>query len=108
MEHCSRCRADAVVLFGQHNATEIQSEENRSANTIAGYLAHLRSALRWAVTMEMLPSLPEIRKPKRATTSKVMKGRPITQEEFERMLAKAEKIVGTNATASWKYYLEGL
>ncbi len=58
--------------------------------------------------MEMIPHLPEIRKPKRATTSKVMKGRPITQEEFERMLAKTEKVVGTEAAMSWKHYLEGL
>jgi hypothetical protein len=37
-------------------------EEDRAENTIAGYLAHLRSTLNWAVMMGMLPVLPRIQK----------------------------------------------
>jgi hypothetical protein len=37
-----------------------------------------------------------------------MRGRAITTEEFERMLAATEKTVGKAATDSWKFYLRGL
>ena len=38
----------------------------RSESTIAGYLAHLKAALNWAVEMGLLSERPTIRKPKRA------------------------------------------
>ena len=37
-----------------------------------------------------------------------MKGRPITTEEFERLLMVTPKVVGEEAAPSWKRYLEGL
>lgn len=76
--------------------------------TIAGHLAHLRAALQWAVNQGMIPAVPKIEKPKRARTSKVMKGRPITLEEFERMLDRVPDVVGQEAAPSWRYYLRGL
>ncbi len=46
--------------------------------------------------------------PQRAKASKVMKGRAITAEEFERMLEKVPAIVATERAASWQYLLTGL
>ncbi len=66
-------------------------KRGRAEATIAGYLAHLRAALNWAVDQGLLAALPKIRKPKRAKRSggaDPMKGRPISGEEFERMLGK--------------------
>lgn len=80
----------------------------RSEATIRTYLAHLKSSLRWGVDMGLLRAVPKIQKPQRAKGSKVMKGRPITTEEFERMLAKVTEVVGEPATAAWKFYLRGL
>ena len=37
-----------------------------------------------------------------------MKGRPITGEEFERLLQSTAGIVGAEAAPVWKYYLRGL
>jgi len=37
-----------------------------------------------------------------------MKGRPITREEFERMLDKVVQVVGSEAARSWTMLLEGL
>jgi integrase len=37
-----------------------------------------------------------------------LKGRPITAEEFERMLDKVPQMVGDDAAPSWKYLLRGL
>jgi integrase len=62
----------------------------RSENTIAGYLAHLRAALAWAHDQGLIPVLPKIRRPQRAKKGgrgRKAKGRPVTGEEFDRMLA---------------------
>jgi integrase len=59
--------------------------------TIASYFAHLRSALVWAVDQGMIPSLPKIKRPQRAKKggrARKSKGRPITAEEFDRLIAK--------------------
>ena len=63
----------------------------RSENTIAGYLAHLRSALQWAVDQGLILAVPKIKRPQRAKKGgrgHKGKGRPITAEEFERLLQK--------------------
>ena len=77
------------------------------AQTVLG-LAHLRAALRWAVDIGLLPSIPKIQKPRRAKSSNLMKGRPIGQEEFERMLGQVEGVVGIEEAPCWRSYLEGL
>jgi integrase len=98
-----------------------------SESSIKAYLSHLRSALNWGVRMKLLPALPEITMPKRAKRSKLMKGRPITTEEFERMLAAVSNVLVTEPRAymnkaqrqakaefdakmveSWKFFLRGL
>jgi integrase len=82
--------------------------QGRAEPTIRTYLAHLAAVLQWAATIGLLPAPPNIQRPKRAKTSKVMKGRPITEEEFERMLAKTEAVVGEEAAQSWRHFLRGL
>lgn len=75
--------------------------------TITGYLAHLRSALQWGVDMEIIPIVPKIIAAGR-TDGQRSKGRSITGEEFDRMLAAVEKVVGAEAAVSWKHYIRGL
>jgi integrase len=104
---------DLTAARLSHYQAELRTDKRtgkrlRSEATIRSYLAHLASALRWAHDMGMLPVLPAIKRPQRAKTSKVMKGRPITLEEFERMLAKVASVVGDRAAPSWEFYLRGL
>lgn len=80
----------------------------RAESTIKGYLAHIKAALNWAQEQGMLVEVPKMKMPKRAKSSKMMKGRPITTEEFERMLAKTEDVTGKHASDSWKYFIRGL
>jgi integrase len=80
----------------------------RAEPTIRTYLAHLRSALRWAAEVGLLRAVPKIQKPKRAKTAKLMKGRPITAEEFQRMLKKTKSVVGADRAKSWRRFLRGL
>lgn len=86
-------------------------EKQLAESTISGHLAHLKAALNWAVEQKLLPQLPAFPRTKRAKMSrgdKVMRGRPITLEEFERMLKEVPNIVGKATTAQWRFYLRGL
>lgn len=82
-------------------------QERMRETTIATHLRHLRAALSWAVSMELLPKVPDFHMPKRARGLTLMRGRPITTEEFERMLAMVPK-VRPNDAAVWRHYLHGL
>jgi hypothetical protein len=57
--------------------------------------------------MELLPKVPDFHMPKRAKGLTLMRGRPITTEEFERMLAAVPKL-RPNDAATWVHYLKGL
>jgi integrase len=78
--------------------------------TIKGYLAHLKAALNWGVRQKLVVSLPDFPKVQRAKRSNgsPMKGRPVTQEEFARMLNAVLSVVGEARAADWRHYLLGL
>ena len=91
-------------------ATVLQ-QEGKSPFTIRNYLAHLKAAMRWAVeNAQILAAVPTFPKPKGRKTKrqKQMKGRPITGEEFDRMILAVPKIVGEQAADSWRFFLAGL
>lgn len=79
--------------------------KGRSVATLAAYLRALRAALNWAGEIYPTYTPPRIRVPKAAQK---MKGRPITLEEFERMLAATEKIVGRKRGKTWRAFLRAL
>jgi len=83
-------------------------ESGLAEATIKGHLVGIMAALRWAVKIGWLHKAPEVSLPQRAKGSSVMKGRPITGEEFDRLLAAVPKVVGERAAPSWQYYLRGL
>jgi integrase len=75
--------------------------------TVARHLRHIRAALSWAVSMGMLPKVPDMHPPRRAKGQTLMRGRAITEEEFDRLLAAVPKIRPNDAPA-WIRYLRGL
>ncbi|QDT55586.1 site-specific tyrosine recombinase XerC [Caulifigura coniformis] len=86
-----------------------------SENTIRSYSSTLRAALNWAHEVGMVHHPAKVRMPARATVGKVMKGRPITTEEFDRMLAKVSLVVtgkrpqgAAERVAGWEFTLRGL
>lgn len=80
----------------------------RSEATIKSYLVLLRAALGWARDMEIIDRVPNFRMPKRAKgKSKTMRSRPVTGEEFDRIIAKAE-IVRPKDYRRWQYLMNGL
>lgn len=82
-------------------------KSGRTEATIAGHLGHLRAALNWAAGLKLIPSAPKIKKPPRANSNQA-KGRPISLEEFERMIAKVPTVIGEERAASWEHLLWGL
>jgi integrase len=79
-------------------------------DTIRSILAHIKSALSWAVEQKLLgrlPAFPKLRRVKKATGTP-MKGRPITPEEFDRMVAAIPAVVGLDHAPAWERYLRGL
>ena len=60
-------------------------------------LAHLKAALRWAERVGLAASKHRGSTCRSGPRPTAMKGRPITGEEFDRMLAKVAKVVGDEA-----------
>jgi integrase len=92
-----------------HFVTVLRSRR-LAEDTIRSNLAHIKSALSWAVEQKMLsrlPTFPKIRRVKKASGAP-MKGRPITVEEFERMLSVIPAVVGPDHAPDWDRYLRGL
>ena len=83
-------------------------DAGRAESTIKGHLAHLLASLKWAARVGLLFEVPTIDMPRRARGSRKMKGRPITGEEFDRMLEKVPEVVGDAGAESWRQYLRGL
>lgn len=83
-------------------------EQGRAETTIKGHLAHLQAAMNWAKRVGMLHDVPKFDMPRRVKGSKMMKGRPVTGEEFERMLSKVPEVVPPHAVESWRHLLRGL
>jgi len=94
-------------------ATELsrfQSELRRTGieeTSIATHLRHIRAALGWAVELGLLAAVPKIQMPKRAQGKTLMRGRPITAEEFDRMLTKVPEVRPEDSSV-WASYLTGL
>lgn len=80
-------------------------EMERSEATIKGYLAYLKSMLRWAKEKHVISVVPHIEMP---TCPDQMKGRPIVGEEFDRMIDAVPDVVGEDSAESWKFLLRGL
>jgi integrase len=66
--------------------------------TVASYLRQIRAALHWGRKAGIISSVPKFSFPEGWKRSK---GRPITQEEFERMLSTCRKVRG-KVSESWE------
>jgi integrase len=78
-----------------------------SESTIRTYLKHLKAALSWAQELEFIAEVPEIKLPRRGRLkSKRMKGRPVTGEGFDRMIAAVASVCSHDVDA-WRSYTTG-
>ena len=82
-------------------------DEGMRDTTIASHLRDLKAALRWAAAMGLMNEAPKIVMPRMGKGQTMMRGRPITGEEFERMLAVVPK-VRSRDSAQWVRLITGL
>lgn len=75
--------------------------------TIATYLRHIKAVLSWGHELGLITKLPKVQMPKRARRARQMKGRPITTEEYERMLEACAKVRPSDPEP-WRELLQGL
>ena len=61
-------------------------EGGRSPATVDGIFRHFKAAMNWAKEQNIIQQVPKFPKLKQARSAKLMKGRPITGEEFDRMI----------------------
>lgn len=83
-------------------------EMKKSPNSVASYLRTLRASLGWAYDMDLLRSPPpKVRARKGLKRRSGMRSRPITGEEFDRIIAVV-KTVRPNDHKDWTRFLHGL
>ena len=99
-----KCVADIDSKKLAAFATRLRESGSRPA-TIARHLRHLKAALNWAAKYGYLTQPVQVDIDNSQTD---MRGRPITAEEFERMLTAVPKIVGEQAADSYRFFLRGL
>jgi integrase len=76
--------------------------------TVAQNIRHLRAAMNWAVIIGLLDKAPKYHAPKREKGKHgLMRGRPITDAEFQRMYA-ACPLVRPDDYQDWQAYLTGM
>ncbi len=76
--------------------------------SVARHLRHLKAICRWAHRQGIIHTVPTFDMPKRSSGATRMKGRPITTEEFERMLQVTPKVMGDIGAESWKLFMRAL
>lgn len=81
--------------------------QKKSPDTIAKYLRTLSRALTWAADLRLIDAPPYIAKVKRTRSSRAMKGRPITRDEFRAMVNAVDEVqeIAEDARESWRHVL---
>ena len=76
--------------------------DSRSPNTVNSMTASVMAFVRFCAKREWIDRVPDI---ERLSVDDVMKGRPITGEEFDRMLSVTHKVVGKKEAEAWQFAL---
>lgn len=79
--------------------------DSRSPNTVNSMMGAVMAFVTYCHDHEWIDRVPPVKK---LEVDEVMLGRPITGEEFDRMLAAVPKVVGTGTAESWRFTLRVL
>ncbi len=97
----------AEVLAAARKKAGDKVTQSTGITTLSKHLRNLRKMLQWATRQGMFATCPHVDMPKGSSKGK-SKGRPVTVEEFPRMLQRTAKEVGEEQADSWKFLLRGL
>lgn len=80
-----------------------------SMDSVRGYCGYITGFLKWAERQQFIERAPLLSLPRRKKGSKKSKGRPLSLEEFERMLAAIPSVIkNTEWEESWEFFATGL
>ena len=82
-------------------------KQGMKATTLARHLRHIKASLRWGERQGLMAKAPTIEMPKLAKGQSLAKHRPVTAEEFDRLLLAVVKVRPADAPA-WQRLLTGL
>jgi integrase len=107
-KHCNPRRLSTVTSAMLSTFASRLRADGAKETTIASYLGQIRAALGWARQTRRIAVVPMIVKPQRSRgRNSVMRGRPITGEELDRMVAHTADVREHDAP-EWERYLKGL
>jgi integrase len=89
-------KPDSVKRITRPWLTEFQKrllDAGRSPATVESHCRHLKAALNWARDEKLIQTVPQFPKLNKVRSAKVMKGRPITGEEFDRMILAVDVLL---------------
>ena len=92
---------DVAAKFKEGLESEADEEGvlmDRAAYTVKSYLVNLVKVLKWAKRKHYIQELPTVDYP---AVNEAMRGRPITGEEFDRMLAAAPQVIDAKYLPGW-------
>lgn len=108
--HCEAAfNPSKLSAIGAQHAAKLAADLRRSGaseHTVNCNVGLLRRFLRWCVRRQLLAREPQIRVVAKLPARG--KGRPVTGEEFERMLASVAQVVGEDRAEPWRHFLRGL
>jgi len=82
--------------------------KSRSPTTVNSIVRNVMTFARYCKRKKWIAQLPEVEREDTDEGDNAMKGRPITTEEFEWMLAAVPKVVGEGPAESWRFTLQVL
>ena len=111
LDHLQRLAdPDRVTKLTPQVLSRFQAEARKQgmkATTLARHLRHIKAALRWGERQGLLAKAPAIEMPKLPKGQSLAKHRPVTTEEFERLLLATPRVRKHDAP-QWRRLLRGL
>jgi integrase len=80
----------------------------RASTTVNSIVRNVMTFARYCRRKKWIAQIPEVERVMADEAEDAMKGRPITTEEFERMLVAVPKVVGEGPAESWRFTLQVL
>ena len=106
----SDCLTDDGIEYLQDRllAGEECRYKSRATPTVDSIVRNVMTFARYCKRKKWIAQLPDVERIETVDGDDGMKGRPITTEEFERMLAAVPKVVGEGSAESWRFALQVL
>jgi integrase len=106
----SVCLTDEGIEYLQERllAGEECRYKSRATPTVNSIVRNVMTFARYCKRKTWIAQIPDVERVETLEGDDGMKGRPITTEEFERMLVAVPKVVGEGPAESWRFTLQVL